>query len=84
MTQYPQARTYRFAGPVYSGVFRVTDPRAAEPSGSPKYPWLVTRDALSRVLVNEAGFTGCGQVGGGEGIRGGITCGQHPRPIVSP
>jgi len=53
-------------------------------SGAQKYPYLVTGQTPSRVLVNEASFTGCGQVGGGVRLLSGIICGRHLRPIVSP
>jgi hypothetical protein len=53
-------------------------------SGAQKYPYLVTAQTPSRVLVNEAGFTGCGQVGGGVRLLSGIICGRHLRPIVTP
>jgi hypothetical protein len=53
-------------------------------SGAQKYPYLVTAQTPSRVLVNEAGFTGCAQVGGGVRLLSGIICGRHLRPIVTP
>lgn len=71
MRLHAASHTYRFAGPVIPGAFRLANPPEA-----PKYPWLVTRDTLSRVLVNEAGFTGCGQVGGGVQLLSGLIWGD--------
>ena len=79
-TQYRHLGSPRLAGPVPLGLFSPGLGRHL----AQNRPFLVTRQTPSRVLVNEAGFTGCEQVGGGAGLLCGISCGRHLRPFVSP